>query len=236
VIRLVAAVALATPALAGAGGARGTVVLDGERVAVTWTDGDTFRVREGRLEGRRARVAGVNALETFGPVHRIARAGPEELLAVAREAGPRAAARERRCATSGQADRYGRLLVACPDVAAELVSAGLAMAFFLDGPPDAALLALQAEAQRAGRGMWARGVPAAIVTSVHSAGEPGAAGRAYDRVVDARTGAAVARPHARGYGVCEEVCVGDGDDRSCMRYVPYERWYRDRPPCLRGAP
>jgi micrococcal nuclease len=230
------ALAAAAPAPAAGRSARGEVVLDGERVPVRWTDGDTFRILGGRWSGRAARLSGVNTLETFGPVHRFARATPADLLAIALASAAIAARVERRCASAGQADRYGRLLVACPDAAEDLVASGHAMVFAVDAAADPRLLEAQREAQRRGAGMWAWGVPRAIVTSVHSAGEPGGGSQSYDRVVDARTGAAVARPHARRYRVCEDVCVETGGDVSCMRYVPFERRYRNRPRCLRGAP
>lgn len=231
-----AAVLAAAPAPAGAkGGERGTVLLDGERLEVLWTDGDTFRFLEGPRRGRPARLAGVNALETFGPVHRFAGASPERLLGVARGSARIAAAGERRCAAAGGEDRYGRLLVDCPDAAADLVRRGHAMVFAVDGPPDPALLAAQREAQEGGRGMWAWGVPRVVVTSVHSADEPGGRG-GYDRLVDARTGETEVRRHARRYRACDEACADGEVPPSCMVHVPFERRYRGRPACLRGSP
>ncbi|MFY3743057.1 thermonuclease family protein [Anaeromyxobacter sp. Red801] len=236
------ALALAAPSDArarrgrSARAAEGRVVLDGEAAAVRWTDGDTFRLVSGPRAGQRARLAGVNTLETYGPVHRWGGWRPEALLAVARAAGPRAAAGTWDCRSvrgRGGRDRYGRLLVECPELSRTLVREGLATVFAMDGPADPALLAAQREAQRAGAGMWAEGVPDVIVSSAHSEGEAGLGRRgAYDRLVDARTGAATARPHARTYRACEEVCAGEGRGRSCLVYVPYERRFRDRPPCL----
>lgn len=233
------ALGLAAPSAGGArrgrasGAPAGTVLLDGARSDVRWTDGDTFRIVSGPRAGQRARLAGVNALETYGPVHRWGGWRPEALLAVARAAGPRAASATWTCrAVRGRAgrDRYGRLLVECPDLARALVREGLATVFALDGPAEPALLAAQREAQRARAGMWREGVPDLIVSSVHAAGEPGLGPRgAYDRVVDTRTGEAAARPHARAYRTCEEVCAGG----SCLVHVPYARRFRDRPECLR---
>ena len=216
-------------------GERGTVLLDGERVPVRWTDGDSFRIEGGRRAGRQARLAGVNALETYGPVHRFAGASPERLLAVARGSARIAASSERRCAAPGSEDGYGRLLIDCPDAAMELVRRGHAMVFAVEGSPDPALLAAQHEAQAGGQGMWAWGVPRVIVTSVHSAGEAGGRG-GYDRVVDARTGETEVRRHGRRYQACDEVCAPEEGAPSCLRHVPFERRYRDRPGCLLGAP
>jgi endonuclease YncB( thermonuclease family) len=218
----------------GASGVPATVIVDGVPTRVRWTDGDTFRIDEGAGRGRSARLVGVNALETYGPVHRFGRLSPAALLAIAKGSAALAASEPWTCA-AGRSDGYGRLLVSCPGAASLLVRRGQAMVFAVDGPADPALLALQREAQAEGVGLWAGGVPREIVTSVHSAGERGLGPRgAYDRVVDTRTGVAAARPHARVYAVCEEVCAGSGRDESCLVYVPFERRYRDRPPCLTG--
>ncbi|HET7823842.1 MAG TPA: thermonuclease family protein, partial [Anaeromyxobacter sp.] len=171
-----AVAALAAPSDAGARGARpgrrSMVVLDGERVPVRWTDGDTFRILGGRLAGRAARLSGVNALETYGPVHRWAGISPWALLAVAKAAAPLAAREVRRCEDQGRDDVYGRLLASCPDAALALVEAGDAMVFAVDAPADERLLAAQRRAQAARLGIWAGGAPPLVPTSLHSADEP----------------------------------------------------------------
>jgi micrococcal nuclease len=220
----------------GADPARGTVVLDGALVRVRWNDGDTFKIEDGPLTRVRARLAGVNTLETFGPVHGWGGWAPAELLALARGTAAIAAGESWRCTgAGGHRDRYDRMLVSCPDLALALVRRGLAMVFAVDAPADRALLDAQLAAQRAGTGMWAKGVPPVIVASAHSADERGLGRRgAYDRLVDTRTGAATARSHGTTYAVCEPVCIGGGAERACFVYVPYERRFRDRPACLRG--
>jgi endonuclease YncB( thermonuclease family) len=212
----------------------GAIVLAGEKVEVRWIDGDTFRVLGGAHAGRSVRLRGVNALETFGPVHRIGASDGAALLAVARGSAVLAARAGGRCELAG-ADGYGRLLADCPEAAAALVRAGHALVLAVDGPPDPALLALQREAQRARQGMWAGGAPPLVPTSVHAAGEEGLGARgAYDRVADTRTGVSAVRSHERRYATCEEVCLGEGEERACLAYVPYGRRYRDRPECLRA--
>jgi endonuclease YncB( thermonuclease family) len=212
------------------------VVLAGERVPVRWIDGDTFRVGAGRFAGRTTRLVGVNALETFGPVHRIGAMQPAALWAIAKATGPYAAARVWTCETDGAKDGYGRILAWCPALAEALVRAGYAMVFAIDAPAPPALLEAQRAAQAARLGIWAGGAPRLVPTSLHSAAEPDLRARgAYDRIADTRTGAAEARPHGRVYRVCEERCVGEGPERACMVYVPFERRYRDRPACLRAA-
>src|SRR6266511_4406620 len=203
------AAALLVPARAAArgqgSGARCDVVLAGEQTEVRWTDGDTFRILSGPRRGRAVRLVGVNTLETYGPVHRIGASDGRALLAVAKASAAIASAAGGRCDTDGA----------------------------VDGSGDPALLALQREAQRTRTGIWAGGAPPLLPTSLHSADEPNLAPRGYDRIVDTRTGAAVVHPHARTYRTCEEVCVGEGQERACMVYVPFARRYRDRPPCLR---
>ncbi|HEY6098945.1 MAG TPA: thermonuclease family protein, partial [Anaeromyxobacter sp.] len=172
-----------------AGPTRAKILLAGAWAEVRWTDGDTFRVLTGPHAGRAARLAGVNALESFGPVHRIGSAGGRELLAVAKRSAAVAAAAAVRCEADGRPDGYGRLLVTCPEVAEALVRGGHAMVFAVEGDADRRLLALQHDAQRAGAGMWAGGAPPLVPTSLHSADEPDLGARgAYDRVADTRTG------------------------------------------------
>ncbi len=204
-------------------------MLDGETVEVSWNDGDTFKVLRGAEKGLRARLVGVNTLETYGPVQFWGAWDRHELLAFARTSHHVSAGRAWACRTGGRRDQYGRALVRCPDLERELVRRGHAMVFAVDAPAEPALLAAQREAQAARVGMWAKGVPPRIVTSAHSAAEEG---RGYDRVVDTRTGAAEIVRHERSYEVCEEVCAGRGDDRACFVYVPNERRFRNRPPCL----
>ena len=217
-----------------AGPTRAAIDLDGEPADVRWTDGDTFRILSGGHAGASVRLVGVNALETFGPVHRWGGADGQALLVVAKRAAVAAAALPARCTLEPGRDVYRRLLARCPAVAEALVRTGDAMVFAVGGPPDPGLVALQREAQRERRGMWAAGAPPLVPTSVHSADEPDLGSRgAYDRIADTRTGVTEVRPHRRTYRICEEACVGEGRDRACMVYVPFARRYRDKPGCLR---
>ena len=241
-ISLVAALLLFPPA-AGARRGRGRarreptrvrILLGGAWSEVRWTDGDSFRVLDGPRAGRRARLVGVNTLESFGPVHRIGTAGGPALLAVARRSAAVAAAASIRCEVLGREDGYRRLLVSCPEVAEALVRSGHGMVFAVGAEPERRLVRLQHDAQQARVGIWAGGAPPLVPTSVHSADERelGPKG-AYDRVADTRSGVTAVRPHARVYRPCEEICVGEGAERACMTYVPYARRYRNRPACLR---
>jgi endonuclease YncB( thermonuclease family) len=237
---LLAAILAAAPAGAHGGGRRagapGRILLDGQPTEVRWTDGDSFNVDSGPLRGFAARLQGYNTLEAYGPVHRIAGMDPAALEAIATSSAALLAGSTWRCSSEGRRDGYGRALVACPEAAAAVVRAGHAMVYAIDARPDPALLALQREAQAAGRGMWAGGVPPLIVASLHSGEEKGLRGKPpYDRLVDTRTGMTRLRHHRSSYRTCQEVCVGEGAARSCMVYVPFERRYRDRPACLAGG-
>lgn len=219
--------------------ARSIITLNGVRTGVRWTDGDSFRVLEGRFAGKGTRLQGYNTLEAFGPVHRWGAWRPEELYALALDSARVAAAGAWSCTTDGREDGYRRLLVRCPRLTVAMVAQGHGMAYAVDGEDaEPEVLAAQAEAIAARRGMWARGVVRGVVSSVHAVGEPGAADptRAYNRVVDTRTGRALPRPHQRAYRTCEEVCEDTEGERSCMVYVPFERRYRGRPRCLLGGP
>jgi micrococcal nuclease len=234
---LLAALCSVAPLRAMAGathhGVAGRILLDGQPTEVRWTDGDSFKVESGPLRGFGTRLQGFNALEAFGPVHRIAGMGPVALEAIATSTATLLAGTTWSCTTVGKRDGYGRALVACPDAAAAVVRAGHAMVFAVDVRPDPSLLALQRQAQSAKRGMWAEGVPPELITSLHSAGEKDLRGKSpYDRLVDTSTGVTRLRHHRSRYRSCQEVCIGDGDARSCMVYVPFERRYRDRPACL----
>jgi endonuclease YncB( thermonuclease family) len=220
---------LLAPALAGAGEfVPGELVLDGHRVGVKWNDGDSFAITEGPLRKKKARLMDVNTLEDYGPVHRWGEWTRWQLFALAMESASVSASQAWSCTTSGAPDRYGRLLVRCPALARELVRQGQAMVFAVDATPPAELVAVQREAQKRGAGMWRKGVPPLIVSGAHSALE----GKGYDRVVDTRTGETRVIAHDLAYETCQDVCVGEGKEQSCLVYVPFKKRYRDPPPCL----
>jgi micrococcal nuclease len=209
-----------------------TLWVNDEAVQVRWTDGDSFKFLSGAYEGHGTRLMGFNTLEAFGPVHRWGTWTPTELFTLAKSSAAIGASREWACTTDGKKDGYGRVLVACPALAEELIRQGHALAYSVDGVSEEKLLAAQREAIEAGRGMWAGGAPKGIVTSVHSIGEEGDE-TPYNRVVDTRTGAALKRPHQQRYEICQEICEDTEGDVSCMVWVPFQRRYRNKPDCLR---
>lgn len=216
--------------------AKGSILLNGERVEVRWTDGDSFKFLEGTYKGKGTRLVGYNALEAFGPVHQWADWTEQGLYELALGASQVAASQEWACTTDGKLDGYQRLLVRCPQLAVEMAKQGVGLAYAVDGEkPAAEVLAAQKDAIAQKRGMWAKGVVAGVITSVHSVGEddPNDQGPAYNRVVDTRTGMALKREHHDRYESCQRVCLQTDGSESCMIYVPFEHRYRNKAECLR---
>lgn len=206
----------------------GAVLLNGEETKVRWSDGDSFKFKSGPYEGAGVRITGFNTLESYGPVHRWGSWTGAELYEIASSSKNYAASGVWKCSTSGDKDGYGRVLVDCPGAATALIRVGHAHAFSMEGPSSKAFLQAQRQAQRAGRGIWAKGVPTTLVTSLHSVEE----GSGYNRHVDPASGASTVRNHEETYEVCTEVCEG-GEGGSCMLYVPFSQRYRNKPDCLR---
>jgi len=208
------------------------VILDGERVKVSWTDGDSFKFRGGPYEGKGVRMTGYNTLESYGPVHRWGDWTAKELYEIARTSKFVAAAEVWECTTDGELDAYQRVLVSCPGVVEATIAAGHAHVFaMVPEDVDPAMLEVQRKAIKKKWGMWAKGVPEVIVTSLHSAAE-NENGEAYNRTVVVATGVSALRQHTSVYETCTEVCEG-GDKGSCMTYVPFKIRYRGKPDCLR---
>ena len=233
---LLVALAASTAGPAWAKGQR--ILLDGTEAPVNWSDGDSFRVTSGPRKGLKSRITGFNTLESYGAVHKWGGFTPLDLAANAKEATAFVRKGTWTCNTvddekTGKpiTDHYGRSLIACPDLAKELIARGLAHAFFVDErSADPTLLEAQAEAQREHKGMWAKGVPGVIVTSVHSADEKGN-DKPYNRVVDTKTGITRKVFHDQTYAKCTEVCVED----ACLVYVPFDgRYGKHKEKCLYG--
>jgi micrococcal nuclease len=215
---------------------KGSVILNGEKTAVNWTDGDSFKILEGPHAGHGTRMVGYNTLEAWGPVHRWGSWTGKELWDIERSDKTLAASGEWKCTTDGKLDGYKRLLIDCPDAAKEMVRQGHAMVYAVEGTkPSDELLKVQREAQEGKVGMWAKGVPRGLVSSVHSLGEEGGhEDVAYNRVVDTRTGEALKRAHHDHYETCQEICIETEGTSSCMTYVPFDRRYKNKPDCMRG--
>lgn len=215
--------------------ALGAIVLNGTRHEVRWTDGDSFKFLDGEVKGEGTRLVGYNTLEAYGPVHQWGEWTARELFELAKASSQVAATQEWECSSDLKRDGYHRMLIRCPKLSIEMARQGHALAYAVDGEKaDPEVLAAQAEAMKAGRGMWAKGTTTGVITSLHSVGEDGDGDtEAYNRVVDTRTGAALKRKHTQRYETCQTVCEPTDGQQSCMVYVPFKKRYRGQPDCLK---
>ncbi len=213
-------------------GLHATLELNDTTRSVIWTDGDTFVFADGPRRGGKARLRGVNTLETYGPVHRWGTWDPRDLLELARGSADVAARSARSCRATGEKDKYDRLLVDCLDARRELLRTGHGHLYPFDREADPDEVAIQREAQRSKVGMWANGVPEAIVTKVDAASAENGWSAA-NWVVSTADGKSRREGHREEHQVCDEVCVGRlKSSRSCLVWVPYELRYTGRPACL----
>ena len=207
------------------------VNLDGRKTRVIWNDGDSFRVIRGPHKEMRARLAGYNTLESYGPVHFWGSFHGYDLYDNAKAGTELAKSKVWNCNTLEGGGGYGRSLVDCPDLMAEMLLKGYAHVFAVSGKPDPKLLALQLEAQKNRAGMWKWSIPATIVTSIHSTTEKPEEEdpEVYNRVCDTRTGQSWKIKHKKVFNTCDAFCHGG----SCMLYVPFEERYgKRRPECM----
>jgi micrococcal nuclease len=221
----------AAPSLVTTPAYSSVVVLDGVEVLADWDDGDTFSSPVEGDEPKRARLAGYNTLESYGPVHSWGEWTGEELYGLAKEAGRVASEGKWDCYVLPGGGGYGRDQVDCPELRQELLARGLAHLFVFDGEPLPADLAAQTEAIAQQRGMWAKGAPTWLVTSLHSLDEREGQVQTYNRLAHTGDGHVEKRMHEATYAPCESVCPAD----SCMIYVPYELRYDPdlQPDCLK---
>ncbi len=197
----------AAPRPAAAAEPRSKVILNGKLVQVTFNDGDSFRVLGGAMSGTKARLAGYNTLESYGPVHQWGTWTEKELYVLAKMATMHARRGIWECETDGDTDTYGRILVSCPGLSEDLVRRGYAHVLTVgDEPGDPRLVAAQAEAIAARRGLWSHGVPAFVLTSLHSAEEDTDGHGTYNRLVSTEDGHSVKWKHDNRYSECAKVC------------------------------
>jgi endonuclease YncB( thermonuclease family) len=218
------------------------IMLNGEKALVYFNDGDTFKVLSGKLAGKRSRLEGFNALESFGAVQRWGSFSAKELLEIAYQATDAARQGGWTCHSDLKADGYGRILSTCPDLAAALISKGLAHVMTVTKEAgNAEWLILQHEAMANRLGMWKKGMPAYIVTSLHSSDESAKQKEAYDRLVSTEDGHSELVKHRSVYNDCQELCYSAtqifdqtlDDTASCMTYVHFEHRYGSaRATCL----
>jgi endonuclease YncB( thermonuclease family) len=185
------------------------VFVNGSPMPVHFNDGDSFRIKGGKLAGTQCRLGGYNTLETFGPCHRWGKWHKKEMYWLAKMATYHARRGVWHCESKDmKKDGYGRLLLYCKDLATDLVRRGLAHAYSVNykrARPE--LLAAQRDAIKHRRGIWAHGVPDYIITSLHSAAEGGGRdGKTYNRMISAWDGHSAKWQHKDSYSTCQEVC------------------------------
>ncbi|MCB9730248.1 MAG: hypothetical protein H6744_18310 [Deltaproteobacteria bacterium] len=211
------------------------ISLDGRRTRVLWNDGDSFRVLEGPERDMKARLAGYNTLESYGPVHFWGAFHGYQLYDEAKGGQHLARSREWECRTLPGTGGYKRALIQCPELTKEIIAEGLAHVFHVgDGDPDPELMRLQLQAQRERKGIWAKGIPEWVVTSIHSYGEGGDKRKGYNRVCSTRTGKSAVIEHTAVFETCDAFCWGG----SCMIYAPFDVRYgsQAKPDCLHNRP
>lgn len=198
----------ATPSVAG-GEPASRVFLNGVPAPVYFNDGDSFRVLGGTHVGSKARLAGFNTLESYGPVHRWGTWTAKELSVLAKMATLNARKGVWHCKSEDLArDTYGRILWYCEDLAVDQVRKGLAhvMTITAEGG-EPAVVAAQQEAIKNRAGMWAHGVPEYVMTSLHSSAEGGGRdGNTENRLVATSDGHSMKWRHNDSYSECEDVC------------------------------
>jgi micrococcal nuclease len=211
------------------------VILDGVRERVFWNDGDSFRILRGPRKGIKARLDDYNTLESYGPVHFWGAFDAWEMYKLAKSGTYLARGKTWDCRLSNSSGGYGRKVVHCPGLSKAILRAGFAHVFTVGKTkPAAKLLKYQLEAQNKRLGIWKKGIPSRIVTSIHSMNEPTGDGslrtQSYNRVCDTRTGRSWLKKHTATFKPCDTWCHGG----SCMIYVPFlARYGKDRPGCMR---
>ena len=211
---LIASVSSAKPA--------SRVFLNGRPSPVFFNDGDSFTVLEGPLKGTKARLSGFNTLESFGPAHRWGTWDAHELYVVAKQAALNARQGEWHCESDLAKDGYGRILWHCEDLIEDDIRKGLAHAMTVTADPASPKqLELQKLAQAEKRGMWAKGIPPFVLTSLHSADE-GAGAETYNRLISTEDGHTEKWKHQDLYKDCEWICHPTG---ACMLYVGFQHRY-----------
>jgi len=183
------------------------VRMNGKVYPVFYNDGDTFRPLAGPWRGRPARLAGFNTLESYGPVHRWGGWSYKELYVNAKMATYSARHGIWNCKVDdANKDGYGRILAICLDLGIDHVKRGYAHAYSIDNPADWRLIQAQREAIVKRRGMWAKGVPPMVLTSLHSADERFSNDTNYNRLISPFDGLSAKWKHQENYTECQEVC------------------------------
>lgn len=199
--------AASTVAVDGRADITSIVRINGVATPVSYNDGDTFRALAGPYRRRAARLAGFNTLESYGTVHRWGGWTYRELYVNAKMATYHARRGIWNCDVDGsKLDGYGRILAICLDLGESHLRHGYAHAYSIGDPAHPRLIAAQREAIVERRGMWAKGVPAAVLTSLHSVDERFDNENNYNRLISPLDGISTKWKHQDAYSECQEVC------------------------------
>lgn len=184
------------------------VYINGSVTPVYFNDGDSFRIQAGPFKGTQSRLSGYNTLESFGPVHSWGTWTEKEMYVIAKMATHEAQQGVWHCEGDGKKDGYGRLLLFCKDLATHLIGKGLAHTYSVNEEPgDPDLLKVQREAMGARRGMWAKGVPRFVMTSLHAKSEGGDKhGQTSNRLISTTDAHSDKWVHNDDYAECQKVC------------------------------
>lgn len=199
---------LAVVAWAAPGRAQtGTVKINGVATPVYFNDGDTFRSLAGPYRNRAARLAGYNTLESYGSAHQWGGWTVREMYSLAKQATLNARRGLWNCSLDpSEKDGYGRFLAICPDLQYDQIKNGFAHVLSVDGDAPMRLLVAQRDAIAHRRGIWAKGVPAMVITSTHAASERFDTKDNYNRLVSPLDGTSLKWKHQDDYDECENVC------------------------------
>lgn len=236
-LALAALIGLGTAVSTAAAEPETLVILNKKATPVYFNDGDTFRALAGPFAGPSNRLAGFNTLESYGTVHRWKGWTYKELYANAKMATLNARRGVWHCeADMSRRDGYGRLLTFCPDLQMNQIRNGFAHALSVDGPAEPRLIAAQRDAIIHRRGMWAKGAPAAILTSVHSVEERPDNENNYNRLVSVVDGASIEWKHQERYAECQSVCHEDKEvsREAALAIIAAMRRDADTAPAIKG--
>jgi endonuclease YncB( thermonuclease family) len=183
------------------------VNLNGEDSPVFFNDGDSFRVLGGSLKDSKARLAGFNTLESYGPAHFWGDWTAKELFVLAKMGTYNGRDGAWNCTSDLSKDGYGRILWICPSLAEDQIRKGFAHALSInEDPSEDRYIKAQKEAIENRRGIWAHGVPEYVLTSTHSIEEDTEKGYVYNRLVSTVDGHSLKWKHTDRYDECQNVC------------------------------
>lgn len=192
-----------------------TVFLNGTPTPVFFNDGDSFRVVGGPMNGMKTRLAGYNTLESYGKAHQWGAWTAQELFVLAKMGTYNARDGVWHCTSDMKTDTYGRTLWECPDLIVDQLEKGLAHVLSVDerpGKPE--YIAAMKRAQEAKRGIWSKGIPDFILTSLHSIDERVSEDGTYNRLVSTQDGHSLKWIHDEKYIECQTVCDDGGESGS----------------------